>query len=74
MKKRTLIGLGLTGITGLGSAITAMVINKRNKRQLDEINIKEEEIKEETKESIKEKNIENNQEDTIKIDDTDIEV
>ena len=74
MNKKIITGLIVTGITGMGSAIAALAINKINKKQLDRVEVKEE-IKEEVKEEIKEEvKQENDEQEKIIIDDSDIEI
>lgn len=77
MKKQTLIGLALAGITGIGSAIAAITVNGMNRKQLDKIEIKEE-VKQEVREEINNNEEENNEEEhkdeQLNIDDSDIDV
>ena len=77
MKKQTLIGLALAGITGIGSAIAAITVNRMNRKQLNKVEI-EEEVKEEVREEINNINEENNnskhKDEQLNIDDSDIDV
>lgn len=77
MKKQTLAGLALAGITGIGSAIAAITVNRMNRKQLDKIEIKEE-VKQEVREEINNIEEENNEsehkDEQLNIDDSDIDV
>ena len=77
MKKQTLIGLALAGITGIGSAIAAITVNRMNRKQLNKVEI-EEEVKEEVREEINNIEEENNEsehkDEQLNIDDSDIDV
>lgn len=81
MKKQTLVGLTLAGITGIGSAIAAITVNRMNRKQLNKVEVKEE-IKEEVKEEVREENNNINEENNdsehkdeqLNIDDSDIDV
>lgn len=80
MKRQATIGLAVAGITTIGSAIAALVMSGKNKKQLDKV-----EIKEDINQEVNDKNghneeIKNNdeeikqEEEQLNIDDTDIEV
>ena len=77
MRKQTLAGLALVGITGIGSAIAAITVNRMNRKQLNKVEI-EEEVKEEVREEINNINEENNdsehKDEQLNIDDSDIDV
>ena len=75
MKKQAAIGMALAGITTIASAVTAIVINSKNKKQLNNVELKEE-IKEEIRNETANENEENNKqtEEQLNIDDSDIEV
>ena len=77
MKKQTLAKLALVGITGIGSAIAAIIVNGMNRKQLNKVEI-EEEVKEEVREEINNINEENNdsehKDEQLNIDDSDIDV
>ena len=77
MKKQILAKLALVGITGIGSAIAAIIVNGMNRKQLDKIEIKEE-VKQEVREEINNIEEENNEsehkDEQLNIDDSDIDV
>lgn len=77
MNKKVIAGLITTGITGIGTAIAAVMINRGNKKQLEEINIgkeNKEDVNRENKEKGQEEDKEENREEKIIIDDSDIEI
>ena len=77
MKKQTLAGLALAGITGIGSAIAAITVNRMNRKQLNKVEIGEE-VKQEVREEINNIEEENNEsehkDEQLNIDDSDIDV
>ena len=77
MKKQTLVGLTLAGITGIGSAIAAITVNRMNRKQLNKEEVKEE-VREEVREENNNINEENNdsehKDEQLNIDDSDIDV
>lgn len=77
MKKQTLVGLALAGITGIGSAIAAITVNRMNRKQLNKEEVKEE-VREEVREENNNINEENNdsehKDEQLNIDDSDIDV
>ena len=73
MKKQTLVGLALAGITGIGSAIAAITVNRMNRKQLNKVEVKEE-IKEENNNINEENNDSEHKDEQLNIDDSDIDV